>query len=120
MRKLHYKGRCTRRKLSKCKDICRTYDKVQTVYADWLQANEDIVSFECNIKMEGVCNDQYTSDFLAVKSDGTKIARECVWRKNLSRPTTAQLLDVSRNYWIAHGIEDWGLVIDKEAPDESK
>ena len=41
MRKLHYKGRCTRRKLSKCKDICRTYDKVQTVYADWLQANED-------------------------------------------------------------------------------
>ena len=81
MRKLHYKGRCTRRKLSKCKDICRTYDKVQTVYADWLQANKDIVSFECNIKMEGVCDDQYTSDFLAVKSGHKDCQRMCLAQK---------------------------------------
>ena len=98
MRKLHYKGRCTKRRLSKCKDICRTYDKIQTSFADWLQGNDGIVSFQCNDKIESNSEDQYTSDFCAEKKDGSVMVRECVWRKNLSRPTTAKLLDISRNY----------------------
>ena len=65
MRKLHYKGRCVKRSLSKCKDICRTYDKIQTAFADWLQENDDIISFQCNVKIENSSEDQYTSDFYA-------------------------------------------------------
>ena len=69
MRKLHYnyKGRCTKRKLSKCKDICRTYDAVQTSFAEWLQENDEIASFQCNVKIENDSIDQYTSDFYAEK-----------------------------------------------------
>ena len=111
MRKLHYKGRCTKKTLSKCKDICRTYDKIQTAFADWLQENEEIVSFQCNVKIEIGVKDPYTTDFYAEKKDGTVLVRECVWRKNLSRPTTCRLLDLSRNYWLSHGVEDWGIMI---------
>lgn len=65
MRKLHYKGRCTKRRLSKCKDICRTYDAIQTLFAEWLQENDEIACFQCNVKIENDSEDQYTSDFYA-------------------------------------------------------
>jgi len=29
MRKKGYKGRCEKRVLSKCQDVCRTYDDIQ-------------------------------------------------------------------------------------------
>ena len=120
MRKVNYKGRCTKRKLSKCKEVCRTYDEIQMKVVDMLQATDDIKAFRCNVCLEGVENNQYMSDIVAEKSDGTTMVRECVWRKNLNKPLTAHLLDVSRNYWISKGVEDWGIVIEKEASNESK
>ena len=42
------------------------------------------------------------------------MVRECVWRINLQKPSYAKLLDISHNYWLSHGIEDWGIVIEKE------
>ena len=56
MRKLNYKGRCTKRKLSKCKDVCRTFDAIQMKVVDMLQANDEIKSFRCNVCLEGVEN----------------------------------------------------------------
>ena len=32
MRKKNYKGRCTKRYVAKCTDVCRTYDPLQTAY----------------------------------------------------------------------------------------
>ena len=29
------------------------------------------------------------------------------------RPLTCKLLDASRLYWKSHGVNDWGIVIDK-------
>ncbi|MBR0342086.1 MAG: hypothetical protein IJH64_07555 [Oscillospiraceae bacterium] len=40
--KVNYKGRCTKRKLSKCKDVCRTFDAIQMKLVDMLQANDEI------------------------------------------------------------------------------
>ncbi len=120
MRKVNYKGRCTKRKLSKCKDVCRTFDVIQLKAAEILQANDDIKAFRCNVCLEGVENNQYMSDLVAEKSDGSTMVRECVWRKNLSKPLTVHLLDISRNYWMSKNVEDWGIVIEKEEPDESK
>lgn len=120
MRKRNYKGRCTKQKLSKCKDVCRTYDKIQTAFADMLQEDEKIVSFRCNVLIESPEGDQFTTDFTAVKTDGSTMARECVRRKNLSRPTTAKLLDLSRHYWLSRGVTDWGIVVEKEEHDESQ
>ena len=59
MRKVNYKGRCTKRKLSKCKDVCRTFDVIQLKAAEILQANDDIKAFRCNVCLEGVENNQY-------------------------------------------------------------
>jgi len=37
MKKNNYKGRCERRKLSKCEDVCRLFSTIQSVYADVLE-----------------------------------------------------------------------------------
>ena len=42
------------------------------------------------------------------------MVRECVFRKFLKKPMTVKLLDASRDYWLNHGVSDWGLVIDEE------
>ena len=39
---------------------------------------------------------------------------ECVQRKYLQKPMTVKLLDISRDYWLKHGVSDWGIVIDAE------
>ena len=32
MRKKNFKGRCEKRRLPKCEDVCRTYDGIQYAY----------------------------------------------------------------------------------------
>ena len=45
-------------------------------------------------------------------ADGTLRVRECVYRKHLERPSTARLLDLSKDYWRSKGVVDWGIVVD--------
>ena len=47
MRKKNFKGRCEKRKLSKCEGVCKTYDALQYAYADMLEADNDIVEIRC-------------------------------------------------------------------------
>ena len=54
----------------------------------------------------------YTSDFVCIKTNGDWMVRECVYRKFLMKPMTVKLLDISRDYWLRHGVTDWGVVID--------
>ena len=42
MRKRNYKGRCEKRQIAKCAEVCRTYDDIQRVYAERLSEREDI------------------------------------------------------------------------------
>ncbi len=114
MRKKNYKGRCEKRLLPKCREICKTYDKIQFVYAGILQGNEDIREIRCNILLDGLDMGEYTSDFVCTKADGSLMVRECVFRKYLSKPLTVKLLEESRNYWERRGVTDWGLVVDEE------
>ena len=109
MRKLGFKGRCEKRVLSKCKEVCRTYDPIQSVYADQLQENEVIREFQCNVQLD---DGAHMTDFVCVKTDGELMVRECVQRKYLLKPMTIRLLDISREYWKRYGVEDWGLVVD--------
>ena len=120
MKKINYKGRCEKRKVSKCEEVCRTYSKIQSAFVDVLEKDEEVISFECNVLLEGVEGNQYSSDFVAKKTDGSTIIRECVWRFNLNKPSYVKLLDISRNYWLSKNVEDWGIVIEKEGSDESK
>ena len=42
MRKKNFKGRCEKRKIDKCVEVCRTYDSIQYTYANLLQANDEV------------------------------------------------------------------------------
>ena len=114
MRKKNYKGRCIKKSVSKSKDVCRTYDEIQLSYLDVLQDNPEIKEIRCNTPLDGSELGEYTTDFLCVKSDNDLMVRECVYRKLLSKPKTAKLLDASRAYWSKRGVTDWGLVVDAE------
>ena len=114
MRQRKMKSRCEKRHLSKCEEVCRTYDKVQYSYATRLEEDPNIESFKCNVYLEGLEIGDFTSDFVAVKANGDLMVRECVWRKNLPRPRTLKLLDASRDFWVRRGVQDWGIVIDAE------
>jgi hypothetical protein len=87
MRKANYKGRCEKRKVSKCEYICRTYSKIQSVYVDELEKDDTVASFECNVFLKGVADTLYTTDFVIKMTDGSIRVRECVWRFNLNKPS---------------------------------
>lgn len=115
MRKKGFKGRCEKRMIPKCKEVCKTFDKVQYAAADYLSAQEEISEIRCNVWLEGLGLDtEYTSDFVCTRKDGDLMVRECVFRKYLTKPMTARLLEESRNYWAKHGVTDWGIVIDEK------
>lgn len=115
MRKKNFKGRCEKRVISKCSEVCRTYDALQYAYADLLQESDEVQEIRCNVPLDGIDIGEYTSDFVCVKADNDLMVRECVFRKLLMKPLTIKLLDASKEYWLRHGVSDWGLVIDEEA-----
>ena len=62
MRKKNFKGRCEKRVLGKCAEMCRTYDAIQYAYADLLQASDEITEIKCNVLLDGLEVGEYTSD----------------------------------------------------------
>lgn len=114
MRKKNFKGRCEKRTISKCEEVCRTFDSIQYAYADVLQASEDIKVIRCNVPLDGLPDGEYTSDFVCIKVNGDLLVRECVNRRFLTKPLTVKLLDASRLYWLRRGVTDWGLVVNEE------
>ena len=107
MRKKNFKGRCEKRTISKCEEVCRTFDSIQYAYADALQASEDIKEIRCNVPLDGLPDGEYTSDFVCTKTNGDLLVRECVERRFLTKPMTVKLLDASRLYWLRRGVTDW-------------
>ncbi len=114
VRKKNYKGRCEKRTLSKCTDVCRTYDPIQYAYADILEKDSEVREIKCNVVLSGDEESEYMTDFLCVKIDNDMFVRECVSRKYLMKPLTVKLLDMSKEYWERNGVTDWGIVIDEE------
>lgn len=116
MKRSDFRGaKCIKRNLDKCEGVCRTYGDLQYKYATLLSESDDVVSFRVNVLLEGIDLDgKFTSDFVITKYDGGLMVRECIERSKLTRPLTCKLLDASRLYWKSHGVNDWGIVIDKE------
>lgn len=113
--------RCEKRTMSKCANgVARTYNVLEARYADKLQENPNVKEFRCQVLLEGLEIGEYCSDFVATKVDGDLMVRECVFRKDLLKPSVAKLLDASRNYWIRRGVTDWGIVVEKKDADEEK
>ena len=85
MRKKNYKGRCERQSLEKFTTICKTYDPIQTAYANILVENKDISEVRCNVILDGECS-EYMTDFVCKKTDGDLMVRECIATKLLEKP----------------------------------
>lgn len=105
--------------LTKCKKVCITYGKLQYTYALTLDQQNDIIEIRTNVLLEGFKDSrypdrEYTSDFVCTKTTGDLMVRECVERKTIARPMVTRLLDESREYWLSHGVSDWGIVVDAE------
>lgn len=115
MRNTNSKVRCEKRQLSKCKEVVKTYNEVQCAFADVLEGDASIREFICNYHLSDfpLTDGKYTTDFYCTTNEGDIVVYECVFRRHLTKPLTAKLLDASRNYWLRRGV-DWRLVIDAE------
>jgi hypothetical protein len=111
MRRKTYKGRCEKRNLEKFTSICKTYDPIQSAYANILVKNKDIAEVRCNVALDDDCS-EYMTDFVCTKTNGDLMVRECISTKLLEKPLSMKLLDMSRTYWLRHGVSDWGIVVD--------
>ena len=69
MKPIDFKGRCTKKKLSKSTDVARLFDKIQIAYADVLEHNNKIKSIRVNVPLDGKDCDRYTSDFLCERQN---------------------------------------------------
>lgn len=88
---------------------------VQYAFVDILESDPEIKEVQCNVLLDDdPKTKEYMTDFLCTKNSGEKMVRECIYTRHLTKPLTLKLLDMSRNYWLNHGIEDWGIVIDEE------
>lgn len=114
MIKKNFKGRCEKRIVSKCVNVCRTYNAIQYAYADILQNNDYVKEIKCNVPLDGLEVGDYTTDFVCIKTSGELMIRECVFRRFLNKPMTVRLLDASRDYWLKRGVTDWGIVTDEK------
>ena len=76
MRKKNYKGRCEKQTLEKFTAICKTYDPIQTAYANALVKNDSVASIRCNVVLDGDECGEYMTDFVCTKNDGDLMVRE--------------------------------------------
>ena len=72
MRKKNYKGRCEKQSLEKFTTICKTYDPIQSAYANILVKNKDVAEVRCNVPLDGDECGEYMTDFVCKKTDPHK------------------------------------------------
>ena len=101
-----------KRAVKKCGTICKTFDPIQSAFVSILDNRNDIAEIQCNVELEGDASD-FTTDIVAVMTNGELMVRECVSRKILSRPLTLKWLEISQTYWYRRGVKNWGLVVDE-------
>lgn len=77
MRKKNFKGRCEKQSLDKFVTICKTYEPIQSAYANILVENKDISEVRCNVVLDGECA-EYMTDFVCTKINGDLMVRECM------------------------------------------
>ena len=118
MRPKNYKGRCIKKKLNKCREVAKLYDKLQINYSELLEKDPEIKEISVNYLLQDLPDGEYTSDFVCMKNNGDYMVRECIYRKKLLLPRTCKLLDASRLYWEKRGINDWGIIIEKVPANE--
>ena len=87
MIKKNYKGRCEKKTLTKCKEVCRLYNRIQKAYADRLETDGEIKEFTCNVLLDHLEVGEYSTDFVCWKTDGTLSAIKAGTRNRIRTST---------------------------------
>ena len=75
----------TKRRLSKCQDVCRTYNDIQYAYAEILEKDESVAEFRCNVILDDFELDgTFTTDFIITKNNGDILVRECIFKDKIT------------------------------------
>ena len=115
MRNMSSNVKCIRVSSKKSDKVCRCYSDLQLKYLELIEEDDKIVKVELNVKLSiSSIEESYSTDFLITLDDETVRIRECVYKKQLLRPTAVKLLDLSRNYWLSKGYSDWGIIINEK------
>ena len=110
------RSKTIKKKLNKCKNIFFAYSNLQFTYGNILDSSSEVIEIKCNVKLvECDLGDNYTTDFVCTKLDGSLMVVECIEKDKLLKPLTCKMLDTSRNYWLSKGVEDWRLVVGEES-----
>lgn len=76
-----YKGKCVKKRISKCKDIIKCFDDIMLAYVDKIERDENISEILCNVPLEDFDLSAFSSAI--IKSEfytGTTIIRP-EWEK---------------------------------------
>lgn len=111
MRKIKYKGRKTIISSSKSTIPLVLYNDIMIAYAKELEKNDDIVEITVNAPL----SDEYMTDFVCKKRDGSLIVRETVPFESIVKgySPTFKLLEISNNIWKSRGVADWKILTQK-------
>lgn len=110
----NYKGRCNKKRISKCKDVVRCYNSIMAAYIEALEKDENIVEVCCNVPLDDFSLGEYTTDFVCTLKSGDIRVRESVQRDKITHHVTVKWMDASRTYWLHRGVHDWGIVTNEE------
>ena len=112
MRNTKTKCKTWTRTLTKCKKRFIAYNPVQYKYAERLEADNDVVEIKPNFKLKDFeLGDNWTSDFVVVKSNNEYAVIETIVKKHILFPSTIKKLDLVRKYWAQRGVTDFRLVV---------
>ena len=63
MRSKNFKGsKCVKMKLQKSEEVVRTFDNIQTAYAQILDMDENIQKIQCNVVLDEIENGEFTTE----------------------------------------------------------
>ena len=109
----------------KCGRLICINSYAEQAYANVLEADEQVEGFEenyClnterfqNIDPVGIrssyFDQEWKTDFLVHKKDGSHAVRELVRGDELTRNTVLEQLELSRRYWEVEGVSDWKIIL---------
>lgn len=109
----------------KCGRIICVNSYAEQEYAKRLEADDRVENFTENCYLErdrfqhinpvgirsSYLQQEWKTDFLIRRQDGTQAVREVASEDDLSKATILEQLELSRRYWEAAGVPDWRIAL---------
>ena len=128
MKRASKKQREIRFHSGKCGRIICVNSYAEQEYAKRLEADDRVENYEENCCLDteqfqhvnpvgiraSYLKQEWKTDFLIHRTDGTQAVREVVREDELTKATVLEQLELSRRYWEAVGVSDWRVALFRE------